>query len=48
MERGRMRIVKGIVVKNSSDKTIMVQAETRSKNKKIQQGVNLEKEIPCP
>ena len=34
MSRGRMRTVKGIVVKNSSLKTLMIQVETRSKNKK--------------
>ena len=34
MSRGRMRTVKGLVVKNSSLKTLMIQVETRSKNKK--------------
>ena len=33
MSRGRMREVKGTVIKNSSDKTIMVQTETSSKNR---------------
>lgn len=46
MERGRMRIVKGIVVKNSSVKTIMVQAETRSKNKKYNKVSILKKKFP--
>ena len=34
MTRGRMRTVKGVVVKNSSLKTLMIQVETRSKDKK--------------
>ena len=34
MARGRIRKITGIVTKNSSDKTVMVQIETRSKNKK--------------
>lgn len=34
MTRGRMRTVKGVVVKNSSEKTLMIQVETRSKDKK--------------
>ena len=32
MTRGRMRELKGVVIKNSADKTLMVQIETSSKN----------------
>ena len=39
MARGRMRTVKGIVIKNSTLKTLMVQVETRSKNKKYSKNV---------
>ena len=35
MSRGRMREITGIVTKNSSDKTVMIQTETKSKNKNI-------------
>ena len=46
MSRGRMRTVKGIVVKNSSLKTLMIQVETRSKNKKYDKGSILKKKFP--
>ncbi len=32
MSRGRMRELKGVVIKNSSDKTVTVQTETSNKN----------------
>ena len=44
--RGRMRTVKGIVVKNSSLKTLMIQVETRSKNKKYDKVSILKKKFP--
>ena len=31
MSRGRMREITGIVTKNSSDKTVMIQTETKNK-----------------
>ena len=46
MSRGRMRTVKGIVVKNSSLKTLMIQVETRSKNKKYDKVSILKKKFP--
>ena len=46
MSRGRMRTVKGLVVKNSSLKTLMVQIETRSKNKKYDKVSILKKKFP--
>ena len=46
MSRGRMRTVKGIVVKNSSLKTLMIQVETRSKNKKYDKDSILKKKFP--
>ena len=46
MSRGRMRTVKGLVVKNSSLKTLMVQIETRSKNKKYNKVSILKKKFP--
>ena len=46
MSRGRMRTVKGIVVKNSSLKTLMIQVETRSKNKKYDKVSILKKNFP--
>ena len=46
MSRGRMRKVKGLVVKNSSLKTLMVQIETRSKNKKYNKVSILKKKFP--
>ncbi len=33
MSRGRMRELKGVVIKNSSDKTVTVQTETSNKNR---------------
>ena len=46
MSRGSMRTVKGIVVKNSSLKTLMIQVETRSKNKKYDIVSILKKKFP--
>ena len=46
MSRGRMRTVKGLEVKNSSLKTLMVQIETRSKNKKYNKVSILKKKFP--
>lgn len=46
MARGRMRTVKGIVIKNSTLKTLMVQVETRSKNKKYSKVSILKKKFP--
>jgi len=46
MARGRIRKMTGIVTKNSSDKTVMVQTETRSKNKKYNKIVMLKKKFP--
>ena len=46
MSRGRMRTDKGIVVKNSSYKTLMIQVETRSKNKKYDKVSILKKKFP--
>lgn len=46
MSRGRMRTVKGLVVKNSSLKTLMVQIETRSKDKKYNKVSILKKKFP--
>ena len=46
MSRGRIRTVKGLVVKNSSLKTLMVQIETRSKNKKYNKVSILKKKFP--
>ena len=46
MSRWRMRTVKGIVVKNSSLKTLMIQVETRSKNKKYDKVSILKKKFP--
>ena len=46
MSRGRMRTVKGIVVRNSSLKTLMIQVETRSKNKKYDKVSILKKKFP--
>ena len=46
MSRGRMRKVKGLVVKNSSLKTLMGQIETRSKNKKYNKVSILKKKFP--
>ena len=46
MSRGRMRTVKGLVVKNSSLKTLMVQIETRSKSKKYNKVSILKKKFP--
>ena len=46
MSRGRMRTVKGLVVKNSSLKTLMVQIETRSMNKKYNKVSILKKKFP--
>ena len=46
MSRGSMRTVKGIVVKNSSLKTLMIQVETRSKNKKYDKVSILKKKFP--
>ena len=46
MARGRIRKVTGIVTKNSSDKTVMVQTETRSKNKRYNKIVMLKKKFP--
>ena len=41
-----MRTVKGIVIKNSTLKTLMVQVETRSKNKKYSKVSILKKKFP--
>ena len=46
MSRGRIRKVTGIVVKNSSDKTIMVQTEVRNKNKKYNKVIISKKKFP--
>ena len=46
MARGRMRTVKGIVIKNSTLKTLMIQVETRSKNKKYSKVSILKKKFP--
>ncbi len=46
MARGRMRTVKGIVIKNSTLKTLMIQVETRSKNKKYSKVSILKKKLP--
>lgn len=45
MSRGRMREITGIVTKNSSDKTVMIQTETKSKNKKYNKIVVLKKQF---
>ena len=46
MSRGRIRKLTGIVVKNSSDKTIMVQTEVRNKNKKYNKVIISKKKFP--
>ena len=46
MARGRIRKMTGIVTKNSSDKTVMGQIETRSKNKKYNKIVIVKKKFP--
>ncbi len=46
MSRGRIRKLTGIVVKNSSDKTIMVQTEIRNKNKKYNKVIISKRKYP--
>ena len=46
MTRGRIRKVTGVVIRNSSDKTLMVQIKTRKKNKKYNKSVILKKKFP--
>ena len=45
MTRGRMRELKGVVIKNSADKTLMVQIETSSKNTTYNKIVGLKKKF---
>ena len=45
MTRGRMRELKGVVIKNSADKTLMVQIETSSKNTTYNKIVVLKKKF---
>lgn len=46
MKRGRIRKVTGVVIKNSSNKTLMVETKTRNKNKKYNKIVILKKKFP--
>ena len=47
MTRGRMRELKGTVIKNSADKTLMVQIETSSKNRTYNKIVVLKRSFMC-